>query len=131
MGWFGLGCSLLQPMQPDLLAPELYYDLRLNGRIPEGRCVYIQSGDPGDFDGKTLTIPSQELLAQCASNQVIVPFSTGYLIAVAGVQLQRRTRHLQLALVASLDFQQVCVTELAVYSQSNFLAAGPVAALLD
>lgn len=26
-------------------------DLRSNPVLPKGQCVYIQSGDPGDFDG--------------------------------------------------------------------------------
>lgn len=27
-------------------------DMRRDRAIPDGRCIYIQSGDPGDFDGK-------------------------------------------------------------------------------
>ncbi len=33
------------------LQPAQCYDLRYRSNVPKGKCVYIQSGDPGDFDG--------------------------------------------------------------------------------
>ncbi len=30
---------------------EEVLNLRVRGRLPQGKCIYIQSGDPGDFDG--------------------------------------------------------------------------------
>lgn len=57
--------------EPD--ADSQVLNLRYTPVVPEGKCVYIQSGDPGDFDG--------------------------YLIGVAGAELQRRTRDLIFALV--------------------------------
>jgi hypothetical protein len=32
--------------------PVQCMDLRHNSALPPGKCVYIQSGDPGDFDGE-------------------------------------------------------------------------------
>ena len=37
---------------PNQIDPADYFDFRNHGTVPDGRCVYIQSGDPGDFDGK-------------------------------------------------------------------------------
>lgn len=48
-------------------------NLRYRAVIPEGKCLYIQSGDPGDFDG--------------------------YLIGVAGAELERSTKDFIFALV--------------------------------
>lgn len=36
------------------LPPSAYFDLRTNSGLPAGTCVYVQSGDPGDFDGRLL-----------------------------------------------------------------------------
>ncbi|KAF5829466.1 hypothetical protein DUNSADRAFT_16047 [Dunaliella salina] len=50
------------------------FNLRFrNDHLPSGKCVYIQSGDPGDFDG--------------------------YMIGVAGAELEKRTEDLQFVLV--------------------------------
>mmetsp|Transcript_27482 Transcript_27482/g.69911 ORF Transcript_27482/g.69911 Transcript_27482/m.69911 type:complete len:377 (-) Transcript_27482:685-1815(-) len=57
----------------DTPSPLQLLDLRRNSTVPEGRCVYIQSGDPGDFDG--------------------------YLIGVAGTHVERATSNLLFALV--------------------------------
>jgi hypothetical protein len=29
-------------------------DIRRAGKLPAGRCLYLQSGDPGDVDGKEI-----------------------------------------------------------------------------
>lgn len=36
------------------LSPSAYFDLRTNSDLPAGTCVYVQSADPGDFDGRLL-----------------------------------------------------------------------------
>mmetsp|Transcript_10228 Transcript_10228/g.21917 ORF Transcript_10228/g.21917 Transcript_10228/m.21917 type:complete len:391 (+) Transcript_10228:296-1468(+) len=59
--------------QAGTLSAREVFDLRHYNAIPEGKCVYIQSGDPGDFDG--------------------------YLIGVAGTELEKTTHNLQFVLV--------------------------------
>jgi len=56
------------PLEQDM------FNLRFrNDQLPSGKCVYIQSGDPGDFDG--------------------------YMIGVAGAELEKRTEDLQFVIV--------------------------------
>ena len=52
-------------------------DLRASGSrlLPDGKCLYIQAGDPSDFDG--------------------------YLIGYAGIELERHTSDFEFALVVS------------------------------
>lgn len=65
--------------------------------VPPGKCLYIQSGDPGDFDGRlngclllyTGTMPLRTF--RCA----------GYLIGVAGHALEQYTKDMMYALVVS------------------------------
>lgn len=42
---------------PSLLAvdPGQYFNFRVNSALPAGTCVYVQSADPGDFDGEYQT----------------------------------------------------------------------------
>ena len=49
------------------------WDWRSQGVIPAGKCVYIQSGDPGDFDGQSARVPSllPPLIAACTHAQGI------------------------------------------------------------
>eukprot|EP00951_Prasinocladus_malaysianus_P018735 scaffold150254_cov41-Prasinocladus_malaysianus.AAC.1 len=39
-------------------------DPRYSHRLPEGKCMYIQSGDPSDFDGETKVYLAVSVCAQ-------------------------------------------------------------------
>ena len=55
---------------------DSFLDLRSTSPVlPDGKCVYIQAGDPSDFDG--------------------------YYVAFAGMELERHTADLEFALVVS------------------------------
>eukprot|EP00798_Chlamydomonas_sp_ICE-L_P005303 gene5303-18548_t len=57
----------------EAISPEKAFNLRDGGLLIAGRCVYLQAGDPGDFDG--------------------------YLIAAAALVLQNNTKELQSVIV--------------------------------
>lgn len=65
--------SAAQPPPTEKFSPLQCLDLRYRSPLPPGKTLYIQSGDPGDFDG--------------------------YLIGVAGHQLEQCTKNMEYALV--------------------------------
>lgn len=85
--------------------PAECLNLRSRGHLPQGRCVYIQSGDPGDFDGMCQVSGTRtELRAWCCEvDRCPLPCHAGYLIAIAGAELELRTEDLQFALVVSKE----------------------------
>lgn len=84
MGWsfFGL-CSTAETTQT---APRGFaggssqklenpFNLRERGVIPEGKCVYLQAGDPGDFDGYLIAAACSQLQqhTEALTAVVVVP----------------------------------------------------------
>jgi hypothetical protein len=82
--------------------------------------VYIQSGDPGDFDGERVgervrgamhckytnslehwQTGYKHLLYSFLTFDELAPVLAGYLIGVAGAELEKRTEDLQFVLVVS------------------------------
>ena len=74
------------------------WDWRSKAVIPQGQCLYIQSGDPGDFDGKAARGPSQATFSLTSHTP---PFS-GYLIGVAGHELEKHTKDMLYAIVVRM-----------------------------
>lgn len=78
------------------------YDLRAHhSPLPRGKCVYIQSGDPGDFDGEggrgdALLGAGQRVVKSSTPRR---PARAGYLIGLAGTEMEKRTSELQFVLV--------------------------------
>lgn len=103
-------------------SPEECLNLRLRSALPSGRTLYIQSGDPGDFDGE-LSHLSIHLVSQPANLQLRLAFISpltlakspstftvralpaliGYLVAVAGQRMKQETPEMEFALVVSLS----------------------------
>lgn len=78
-------------------------DLRAHqSQVPAGKCVYIQSGDPSDFDGKvncTYVGPDAAWVSTLQRPRLGNALLAGYLIGVAGTELEKRTTEMKFALV--------------------------------
>ena len=84
-------------MSPEAFDAAEVLNWRHRPVVPAGKCLYIQSGDPGDFDGR---------LGGCLSCTGLPPplrtlRCSGYLIGVAGHVLEQHTKDMMYALVVS------------------------------